>query len=255
MRNYRRSLELATALIDDLDGEDHRVAVAAHLNECFRGTVTLFFDDSRIAMVVPDEVAALPWDEFHRECDSMHPLEHVYAQGRPVIPITVSDVVTDLAWRANPCYRSAHRELDGSIRQLGIPAPGPHSDATGFLVCRSGRDFTQREREFAGQMQHLVNSIFRHATELRRLKSELLASTGQHTAAKPTDLGLTPRELVVLRLAAEGLTAAAMARRLGITTHTVNKHLENSYRKCRTRDRLTTVLLLRDLGLAPPPRL
>ena len=47
MRSYRRSLELATALIDDIDGEDHRVAVAAHLNDCFRGTVTLFVDGSR----------------------------------------------------------------------------------------------------------------------------------------------------------------------------------------------------------------
>lgn len=44
----------------------------------------------------------------------------------------------------------------------------------------------------------------------------------------------------MLQLSAEGLTAASMARRLGISTHTVNKHLENSYRKCGTRDRLTT---------------
>ncbi|GIJ44048.1 hypothetical protein Val02_09340 [Virgisporangium aliadipatigenens] len=194
-------------------------------------------------LVVPDEVAALPWEEFHRECGSTHPLERVYAGGAPAGPVAVSDVLTDLAWRGNPSYRASRHDLDGSVRQISIPAPGTPGAATGFLVCRSGRDFTARERDFAAHVHPLLNTVLRHVAEVRRLRpgTEGLA-----------ELRLTPRELVVLRLSAEGLTAAAMARRLGIATHTVNKHLENSYRKCGTRDRLTTVLLVRRLGLIGP---
>jgi ATP/maltotriose-dependent transcriptional regulator MalT len=62
---------------------------------------------------------------------------------------------------------------------------------------------------------------------------------------------LTPRELTVLGLAAESLTAEAIARRLGIATGTVTKHLENSYRKLGTGDRLTSVLRAQALGLLP----
>ncbi|GAA3431279.1 AAA family ATPase [Kutzneria kofuensis] len=62
---------------------------------------------------------------------------------------------------------------------------------------------------------------------------------------------LTPRELTVLALAAESLTAEAIARRLGIATGTVQKHLENAYRKLGTGDRLTSVLRAQALGLLP----
>jgi DNA-binding NarL/FixJ family response regulator len=66
---------------------------------------------------------------------------------------------------------------------------------------------------------------------------------------RAAELGLTPRELTVLALLAEGLTAAAIARRLAISPRTVNKHQENLYRKLGTTDRLTTVILAQDLGL------
>jgi DNA-binding CsgD family transcriptional regulator len=62
---------------------------------------------------------------------------------------------------------------------------------------------------------------------------------------------LTARELRVLALLAEGLTAAAIARRLGISPHTVAKHLQNAYRKLGATDRLSAVLAGQRLGLLP----
>ena len=44
---------------------------------------------------------------------------------------------------------------------------------------------------------------------------------------------LTGRELAVIRLLADGLTAQAIGRRLGVSPLTVRKHLENTYRKLR----------------------
>ncbi|WP_425473742.1 LuxR C-terminal-related transcriptional regulator [Streptomyces tailanensis] len=44
----------------------------------------------------------------------------------------------------------------------------------------------------------------------------------------------------------------AIARRLSISPHTVNRHLEKIYRKLDTRDRLATVLPARRLGLVRP---
>jgi DNA-binding NarL/FixJ family response regulator len=70
---------------------------------------------------------------------------------------------------------------------------------------------------------------------------------------RAAQLGITPRELAVLSLLAAGLTAAAMARRLRISVHTVSKHQQNLYRKLDTGDRLTTVLQARQLGIIGEP--
>src|SRR3954454_5643251 len=56
------------------------------------------------------------------------------------------------------------------------------------------------------------------------------------SAAKETRL--TGRELAVLGLLGDGLTAAVIGRRLGISTRTVHKHLEHVYSKLGTGDRL-----------------
>jgi DNA-binding CsgD family transcriptional regulator len=64
---------------------------------------------------------------------------------------------------------------------------------------------------------------------------------------------LTPREADVLALVADGLTADAVARRCGISTRTVHKHLENTYRKIGCRDRLSAVLHARRTGLITGP--
>ncbi|GIJ45974.1 hypothetical protein Val02_28600 [Virgisporangium aliadipatigenens] len=60
---------------------------------------------------------------------------------------------------------------------------------------------------------------------------------------------LTPREREVLGLLGEGLTAAAIAHRLGVSRRTVTKHQEKLYRKMGTADRLGTVLLAQRLGM------
>jgi len=42
---------------------------------------------------------------------------------------------------------------------------------------------------------------------------------------------LTPRELDVLKLVAQGLSNADIARRLVLSVHTVHRHLANIFRK------------------------
>ncbi len=62
-------------------------------------------------------------------------------------------------------------------------------------------------------------------------------------------LGLTPRELEVARLAAEGLTRQEIAGRLNISENSVKTHLEHVYGKLGVRNRLEM-----EHRLSPPPR-
>src|SRR6266545_4983195 len=64
---------------------------------------------------------------------------------------------------------------------------------------------------------------------------------------------LTPREVAVLTLLGDALTATAIARRLTISPRTVHRHIDSIYRKLRTNDRLATVLRARDEGLLADP--
>jgi DNA-binding CsgD family transcriptional regulator len=261
-RDYRQILDLAVALVDGLQTPGYQTMIAAQLNDCLRGTATLFmngFNPSArtIAGVAcaPGEVASIPWAERARVYGAEHPLAHAFAAQRDPSPLTVSDVVTPSAWRATQTYDSCDRDLDGGTRHLAIPLPTPIGVATAFIVCRSGRDFTDRERDLAAAIQPLVIGVGRQLAEARRLQQLAEAQRLREPADAPApgaDFGLTPRELTVLALLGDGLSTAAVARRLLISGHTVNKHLENAYRKCGTRDRLATLLLLRRTRALPP---
>ena len=53
----------------------------------------------------------------------------------------------------------------------------------------------------------------------------------------PGSSGLSRRELEVLQLVAAGETNSQIARRLGLSTHTVERHVANLYRKIGARGR------------------
>ena len=50
-------------------------------------------------------------------------------------------------------------------------------------------------------------------------------------ARKIADIGLSAREIQIIRLSAEGLTAAQIADRVSLSVNTVNTHRQRIYRK------------------------
>ncbi|MFF5344363.1 response regulator [Streptomyces althioticus] len=64
---------------------------------------------------------------------------------------------------------------------------------------------------------------------------------------------LTPRELEVFRLIAEGLSNAEIAGAMTITPETVKTYVSRILAKLHLRDRVQAVVLAHKLGLAPTP--
>jgi DNA-binding NarL/FixJ family response regulator len=126
-------------------------------------------------------------------------------------------------------------------RVLAIPLVIAPQHVCALALMRSGPDFTARDLQLARQLQPVLSGIY-------ALRDRIMC----HTSSAPcADMGirLTARELAVLDLMANGLITAAIARKLGISPRTVNKHIENIYRKLGTHDRISTVLRVRDLGI------
>ena len=60
---------------------------------------------------------------------------------------------------------------------------------------------------------------------------------------------LTPRELEIVRMVAQGLRTAAVANRLNVTEATVKTHLHNVYDKLKLDGRVALTLFAREKGL------
>ena len=115
-----------------------------------------------------------------------------------------------------------------------------------YVLARCGDDFSDEDLRVAMALQPLLALLDRQISAYGVLPS-------------PAETDLAGRELAVVQLLADGLTAASIGVRLGISSRTVHRHLQGAYRKLGTHDRVSAVLAARDAGLLsyaaePTPR-
>ncbi len=172
---------------------------------------------------------------------SIHPIAQFYrATG-----IGICMQVADVPRRSVPVgVVSAWYELArpwGCADQLALPLQMRNDGHRVFVI---GRDlpFGPGELDFAHRVQQLLTGLHRQVQAFAMLR---------HAPDVAVDFRLTPRELSVLGLLVEGLTAGAIGRRLAIGERTVQKHLEHAYTKLGVGDRLSAVLRAQHLGLLP----
>ncbi|MFF4881438.1 response regulator transcription factor [Streptomyces nigra] len=258
-RDYERMLDIAVAVLESRTPESMWHLVGQEILEVLHATTTIFVDlrwrerTGHTEGWAPEWVGRTPLAELVvRRMEQQHPLFRYTASGQRR-PATVDEVCDRMDWLRSDCFHEAY-EIYGTTRQMALPLPATGDVIRGFIMGRPGRNFTGRETSLAARLQPLLRSVDIHVREMRRLAGAD-EGHGEPTdpATKARELGITPRELTVLNVLAQGLTAAAIARRLGISVRTVHAHLNGLYRKLETHDRLSTVLLAEDLGLTLPP--
>jgi HD-GYP domain-containing protein (c-di-GMP phosphodiesterase class II) len=77
----------------------------------------------------------------------------------------------------------------------------------------------------------------------------VLTASGQHVPRVPRPAGLTGRECEVLGLLARGLQTKQVARFLGISVKTADRHIQNAYRKMGVSTRAGAALFAMQHGL------
>ncbi|WP_329294873.1 response regulator transcription factor [Streptomyces pseudovenezuelae] len=257
-RDYGRMLDLAVALLESLD-PDWSLATA-ELNEVLHGGLCLFLDDIRFtrrsgfvrawAPATP-RLDRLSWDMLLRANMGAHPIAAYYAGCTDRTPVSIEDVAGPGHWPRTTTYRTMQTLFEVND-QIALPLRAPTGAVRSFLVCRpTGESVTDHDRLYARRIQPLLVRVDSHLRELQRLRATV--PDPPQPLRRAEEHGITPRELTVLSLLAEGLTTASIAGRLSISVHTANTHLERLYRKLGTTNRLTTVLTARELGLIAEP--
>ena len=147
----------------------------------------------------------------------------------------MSDVATLAELRATNLYRELYEPI-GLHFQLAFVLPSSDGHVIAFVLSRRHHDFSDEEVAFVEAARPHLIQAYNNARE----HSSLLQRLGQPATLPPKDLrahGLTRREAEVLRRVAAGLSNADVAKELALSARTVQKHLENAYRKLGVKSR------------------
>jgi DNA-binding CsgD family transcriptional regulator len=181
-----------------------------------------------------------------RESTHIHPIvQYLAVAGGDPGPVQTADVPERFheSWKARG-FDSFYRSM-GVDHHLSLPLIGTGGSPRAFVLGRSA-PFTSEEMAAARLAHRLICAIDRQASTLQSLD--------WWTDGAPLNgsVALTGRQAAVLGLVARGMTAAAVGRRLEISEATVNKHLQNTYKKLGVTDRISAVTTARHAGVLPP---
>jgi DNA-binding NarL/FixJ family response regulator len=149
--------------------------------------------------------------------------------------------------------------LDGTeaIKRLaarGVPAIAltTYADDVSVLgALRAGARGYLTKDAGASEIKAAVEAVARGEAALDpKIQHHVLAAVNAPVAEAPDDL--TPRELEVLALIAEGLTNAEIAERLVVSAATVKSHVNHIFAKIGARDRAQAVVYAYANGLTAP---
>ncbi len=135
----------------------------------------------------------------------------------------------------------------GSVTLADLPLDAAHllclpvaqEPAQGWIVARVEQPFRQQELDIADVLVHGIRAQASVVPAVRLARPA--PGTGDAIA-------LTAREREILDLVGQGLTAAAIGRRIGISVRTVHKHLQHTYAKLGCNDRLSAIIRIGSLS-------
>jgi DNA-binding CsgD family transcriptional regulator len=172
--------------------------------------------------------------------------EHVIAAGRrywrqhPVIvrqfqglipyPVKVSDFLSQSEWRRRELFEHAHGRM-GLPHELTTHFAWAHDRVACVALHRAGRDFSERDRAMLALLTPHLDAARRRVARRER------AHEPPAPAALAAALSLTRRQAEVLALLAAGRTDAEIAAELGISRHTIRRHVEGIYERLGVRNR------------------
>jgi DNA-binding CsgD family transcriptional regulator len=174
-----------------------------------------------------------------------------------------SDVCSREELRATSLYQEFYAPIDLE-HQIAFTLPHERRDRVLALALsrkRQGRNFSDAERDLLDAARPFLIQSYSNAIEHSRLRAELsiraisppLPIADPELSAKLRARGVTRRQAEVLSLVATGATDREVARSLGLSERTVQKHLQLCYAALEVHSRTEAVELVRDFAARSRP--
>ena len=154
----------------------------------------------------------------------------------------ISDFLSDRQFRSLGLYYDFYR-LCGVDYQAATTVPADGGGLIGVALNRQRHDFSTDDLELLDVLRIHIG------------QAAAIALLTQGPSAGSPDSAesalLTARQARILQLVADGQSDRGIARTLGISTRTVQAHLQHTYRALDVTSRTEAVARLRALGAAP----
>ncbi|HEX4781251.1 MAG TPA: helix-turn-helix transcriptional regulator [Usitatibacter sp.] len=166
-----------------------------------------------------------------------HPLVLAHGRNRAAVTRRISDLVRPGDFRHSALYTDYYRAIRIE-HAIAVPIHVHRHELVSFVLNRSGRDFSDRDRDLLESIRPLLGNLFRLGREIEGAR----AAWGVPSIAEnPKVAPLTDRERDVLHWLAGGKTDRDIAAILGISPRTVHKHLQRIYEKLGVETRTAAV--------------
>ncbi|WP_177216742.1 helix-turn-helix transcriptional regulator [Mycetocola miduiensis] len=169
---------------------------------------------------------------------TVHPLARYYSAHSTTEPLSTAQV--SFSGADERTYEAELRACQIE-NHVWIPVERGSAGVLVVGVCRPVEPFDERSSELAGLAQGVIVALHHHWQVLDDWVAGHPVATGAYAAAD--EARLTPRQVVVLSLVAQGLTSQAISWRLHISPRTVERHLQNIYTRLGVSDRISAVRL------------
>jgi DNA-binding CsgD family transcriptional regulator len=150
----------------------------------------------------------------------------------------ISDFLSDRQFRSLGLYYDFYRRR-GVDYQTTIMMPAPGGGLIAVALNRQRHDFSDQDLKLFDLLRIHVGQAAAIA-----LLTHAAPAAEPDAVAKPL---LTPRQADILQLVADGQSDRGIARTLGISTRTVQAHLQHAYRTLDVTSRTEAVARLRAL--------
>lgn len=118
-----------------------------------------------------------------------------------------------------------------------------------YRAIRLGARGYLGKHAYAGELCDAIAAVARGQTVIAAELQECLASEVRLRRDTPDAPALSARELAIVRLSADGLSTAEMARELHVSPATVKTHLQHAFEKLGVSDRAAAVAKVMRAGL------
>lgn len=222
-------LDIVGSLLGLIDLDELRPGILEALRRavpCEFSSLTEIGPEGIVGIVTP------PLDEEWHERFAKHahenPLYRRWLETRDGRAYRFSDVCTREELEATNLYREFYGPL-GVEHQVAVTVTSEPDRILALVLSREHRDFSDAECELLNRARPFLIQVYRNALAFAALRPASSPADGFAEALGRE--GLTPRQAEALRRVALGGSNRDIGLALGISERTVQKHLEQAFRK------------------------